>query len=134
MPLYICGLVKTLEKYMYRNKIMQFLMGLNNSYDSVCAQILLNEHFPLTLNWVLSMVHLEEGHQKLHCASTPIVMAIRGLDNQSSSNSQKDCLYCSHCNTLGHSIERYFKANPHLPNVLVLSHTWTLQREVLQAQ
>lgn len=69
MPLCTCGLVKTLMDYHHLvktlmdchhlGKVMQFLMGLQDSYDYNRAQVLLYD--PLsTLNRVLSLIQKEE--------------------------------------------------------------------------
>ncbi|XP_041017196.1 uncharacterized protein LOC121259625 [Juglans microcarpa x Juglans regia] len=73
MPSCTCGAVKTLTDYTHRRKVMQFLMGLNDSYDSMRAQILLNDPLP-TLNCVLSLVQQEERHRQLHSSPAPIGM------------------------------------------------------------
>ncbi|KAF5468774.1 hypothetical protein F2P56_012899 [Juglans regia] len=41
MPTCTCGSLMTLTGYNHRHKVMQFLMGLQDSYDAIRAQILL---------------------------------------------------------------------------------------------
>ncbi|XP_040996208.1 uncharacterized protein LOC121242410 [Juglans microcarpa x Juglans regia] len=118
MPICTCGSVKTLLEYTHKNKVMQFLMGLNDSFDSIRAQILLHDPLP-TLNRVLSIVQQEERRRQLHSPSTPLAMVTRGPDHRTTTSSRKDRLFCSYCNIPGHSLERCFKANPNLP---VCSH------------
>ncbi|KAF5444870.1 hypothetical protein F2P56_033966 [Juglans regia] len=118
MPLCTCGSVTTLMKYTHRNKVMQFLMGLNDSYDAIRAQILLHDDLP-ALNRVISLVQQEERRRQLHSPSMPVAMIARVPDQRNFPSSRKDRLFCSHCNISGHSLERCFKANPHLP---VCSH------------
>ncbi|KAF5465955.1 hypothetical protein F2P56_015918 [Juglans regia] len=62
MPLCTCGSVKILTDYNHRSKVMQFLMGLQDSYDSIRAQMLLYDSLP-TLNRVLSLIQQEERHK-----------------------------------------------------------------------
>ncbi|KAF5460339.1 hypothetical protein F2P56_020217 [Juglans regia] len=54
-----CRVVNTLLESIHRGKVMQFLMGLDDSFDSVRAQILLYDPLP-PLNHVLSLVQQEE--------------------------------------------------------------------------
>lgn len=118
MPLCTCGAVKTLTDYNYRSKVMQFFMGLHDSFDVVHAQILLYDPLP-ALNKVISLVQQEERCQQLHLALTPIAITTKGPYQRNQSSSQRDQLFCSHCNILGYAIDQCFKANP---NKLVCSH------------
>ncbi|XP_040987640.1 uncharacterized protein LOC121235357 [Juglans microcarpa x Juglans regia] len=118
IPSCTCGAVKTLMDYTHRSKVMQFLMGLNDSYDSIRAQILLNDLL-LALNRVLSLVQQKERHRQLHSSPAPIAMAAKGPDQCSPSAYHRDRLFYSHCNISRHSLEQCFKANPNLP---VCSH------------
>ncbi|KAG2699759.1 hypothetical protein I3760_07G204900 [Carya illinoinensis] len=120
MPLCTCGSVKTLMEYHHCHKVMQFLMGLQDSYDAIRAQILLSDPLP-SLNRVFSLIQQEERRRQLYYAPTPAptAMVTRGPDPRLSSSSRKERLYCSHCNISGHSLERCFKANPNIP---VCSH------------
>lgn len=59
MPLCTCGAVKTLTDYARSGKVMQFLMGLHDSFDAIQAQTLLYDPLP-ALNRVLSLVQQEE--------------------------------------------------------------------------
>ncbi|XP_042954603.1 uncharacterized protein LOC122291017 [Carya illinoinensis] len=114
MPLCTCGSVKILQEYTHRSKVMQFLMGLDDSFDSVRAQILLHDPLP-ALNQVQSLFQQEERRRQIHSMPAPLTMVTRGLDSRSQNNSRKDRLFCSHCNIPGHSLECCFKVNPHLP-------------------
>lgn len=105
MPTCTYGLVKTLMEYAHHSRVMQFLMGLNGSYDAVCAQILLHESLP-PLNRVLSLVlHHEERRHKLLFMPSPIAMVAKAPDHRVTPTARKDRLYCSHSNILGHSVE-----------------------------
>lgn len=58
-PVCSCGAMKVLTTYQNRECIMQFLMGLNESYSHIRGQILLNEPMP-PINKVFSLVIQEE--------------------------------------------------------------------------
>ncbi|KAF5455030.1 hypothetical protein F2P56_024649 [Juglans regia] len=114
MPTCTCGSLRTLTGYNHRHKVMQFLMGLQDSYDAIRAQILLQEPLP-PLNRIISLVQQEERRRQLHALPAPLAMATRVSDQRPNTSSRMNRLFCSHCNISGHSLERCFKANPHLP-------------------
>ncbi|CAA0823525.1 Unknown protein, partial [Striga hermonthica] len=66
-PLPLCGCAKSKEllEMDSRNKLMQFLMGLNESYDSVSSQILLMDPLP-NVNKAYSLVLQEERKRSVH--------------------------------------------------------------------
>ncbi|XP_042958217.1 uncharacterized protein LOC122293829 [Carya illinoinensis] len=111
MPTCTCGAVKTLLDYTHTHKVMQFLIGLDDSYDSVRAQILLQDPLP-PLNRVLSLVQQEERRRQLHSIPAPLAMATKTSEIR---NSRRERHFCSHYNISGHSLEHCFKANPNLP-------------------
>ncbi|KAG2707303.1 hypothetical protein I3760_05G142600 [Carya illinoinensis] len=59
VPMCSCGAVTLLNSYVQQERILQFLMGLNESFASARAQILLMEPLP-PLNKVFSLVLQEE--------------------------------------------------------------------------
>ncbi|KAF5441800.1 hypothetical protein F2P56_036989 [Juglans regia] len=71
-----CGAVKTLLDFTHTYKVMQFLIGLDDSYDSFRAQSLLQDPLP-PLNRVLSLVQQEERRRQLHYVPTPLAMATK---------------------------------------------------------
>ncbi|XP_038895286.1 hybrid signal transduction histidine kinase L-like isoform X2 [Benincasa hispida] len=58
------GATEKLSEYMEREKVMQFLVGLNDSYSKICNQILLSTPFP-TMEKAYSAVIREEKHREL---------------------------------------------------------------------
>ncbi|KAG7983952.1 hypothetical protein I3843_04G132100, partial [Carya illinoinensis] len=96
--------VHTLNQYTHRGKVMQFLMGLADSYDPVRVQILLYDPLP-PLNRVLSLVQQEEQRRQLNSAPAPLAMLTKGPNPRNNSNPRRDQLFCSHCNIHGHSLE-----------------------------
>lgn len=55
---------------------MQFLIGLNDSYNSIRAQIFLQDPLP-SLNRVTSLVQQEEHQRQRHAIPAPLAMAAR---------------------------------------------------------
>ncbi|CAA0830376.1 Unknown protein [Striga hermonthica] len=66
-PLPLCGCAKSkdLLEMDSRNKLMQFLMGLNETYGSVTSQILLMDQFP-NVNKAYSLILQEERKRNVH--------------------------------------------------------------------
>ncbi|KAF5478171.1 hypothetical protein F2P56_004755 [Juglans regia] len=60
--------------------VMQFLMGLHDSFDVVRAHILLYDPLP-ALNRVLSLIQQEERCRQLNSTQAPIAMAVEDLIN-----------------------------------------------------
>ncbi|KAL5557208.1 hypothetical protein UlMin_039444 [Ulmus minor] len=59
LPTCDCGGMKALMEYQQQEYVLQFLMGLNESYAQIRAQILMQDSFP-PINKVFSLVVQEE--------------------------------------------------------------------------
>ncbi|XP_022853917.1 uncharacterized protein LOC111375346 [Olea europaea var. sylvestris] len=103
IPNCTCGGLKVVVQNQQRDWVMKFLMGLNESYKDLKAQILLMKPFP-TLNEVYATIQQEEKRGNL-----------RESRKQNSSLHKKDNYYRTHCRIAGQSLERCFKANPNRP-------------------
>ncbi|XP_030487149.1 uncharacterized protein LOC115704067 [Cannabis sativa] len=68
-----CGAMKIFLDYFNQNQVLQFLTGLNESYASVRAQILLNEPIP-NLSRVFAMI-VQGEHQRSLGSSNAIPLA-----------------------------------------------------------
>lgn len=104
---------------------MKFLMGLNDSYKGIKAQVLLIKPFP-SLNEVYSIIQQEEKRREISTeGSAPESMALFTIGHYKERGKQNtfaqkmDRYYYTFCKIPGHSIERCFKANP---GKLVCSH------------
>ncbi|XP_062103809.1 uncharacterized protein LOC133814919 [Humulus lupulus] len=104
-----CGAVERLLGYYHRDQIMQFLAGLNDSFSSVRAQILLYDPLP-PLSKVFSMISQEERQRSLG-HTIPFIAATAGSHTSTkppSSRSKKPRPTCSHCLKPGHLVEKCF--------------------------
>ncbi|KAA8520885.1 hypothetical protein F0562_011558 [Nyssa sinensis] len=122
-----CGKLKVLNDRYDRDYVVQFLMGLSDSYSLSKDQIMLLEPLP-PLNRVFSMIQQQERqHFMLTQPSNSDLMAMMAKTNPSSSKpaqkfhnsiAQKpNHSYCTHCKIQGHTLENCFKvgnATPHL--------------------
>ncbi|XP_073152734.1 uncharacterized protein [Henckelia pumila] len=62
-----CGSTKEWVNYQNQECVMQFLMGLNESYAQVRAQILMSEPLPI-ITKKISLVVQEERQRSIHCS------------------------------------------------------------------
>lgn len=70
IPACSCGVVWTLNSYIQQERILQFLVGLNESFAPAHAHILLMEPLP-SLNKVFSLVLQEEQQREISSVSFP---------------------------------------------------------------
>ncbi|XP_030950060.1 uncharacterized protein LOC115973965 [Quercus lobata] len=126
-----CNLPQKIEDLRLQDSVMQFLMGLNESYSQIKGQILLMEPLP-TVNKAYSLLIQEERQRSVgignsvHIEST--TLAVKGSDANSNPNfpnfpaffansgvfggknsKGRDRPICTHCGKLGHIMEKCFK-------------------------
>jgi hypothetical protein len=115
-----CGaMTKTLEKYEQRC-VMQFLMGLNESFAPVRGQILLMDPMP-PINKVFSLIRQEERQRSIgslnaslsspFAESTALLCKSKGTKTVGSKQlfQKKERPQCTHCGLLGHTIDKCYK-------------------------
>ncbi|KAK6920182.1 Retrotransposon gag domain [Dillenia turbinata] len=118
IPSCSCGKLKVLLDRYQQDCVIQFLMGLNESYANTRDQIMLLDPLP-TVNKVFSMIQQQEIQHKLG-TNIPMVesMALitrRGhVDGKSnykhSISAKQNRPYCTFYKTSGHTLEICFKA------------------------
>ncbi|KAB5527661.1 hypothetical protein DKX38_021508 [Salix brachista] len=116
LPDCLCGKLKILHDRYDRDCVIQFLMGLSETYSNSRDQIMLLDPLP-PLNRVFSMIQQQERqHLLIPSIKTPDLMAMMAKPtftsskNFSRSTSQKtNRPYCSYCKLPGHSLENCFK-------------------------
>ncbi|XP_042958069.1 uncharacterized protein LOC122293593 [Carya illinoinensis] len=104
VPMCSCGAVTLLNSYVQQERILQFLMGLNESFASARAQILLMEPLP-PLNKVFSLVLQEEPQREIF-VPPPLTDAHAFVANSDSLRPvktfpKKDRPICKHCGCTG---------------------------------
>ena len=72
VPLCHCGGLRIWTDYQHREYVLQFLMGLNDSYAQIRGQILMMDPFT-SINKVFSLVLQEERHKHINVASNSSV-------------------------------------------------------------
>ena len=123
IPVCNCGGMRVYMEDQQRESVMQFLLGLNESFAPIRAQILLMEPTP-PLNKVFSLVVQEERQRSLTTSNSPAFTApvssrfqaaSRASSPTNSSRSRKDRPLCTHCNILGHTVDRCYKIHGYPP-------------------
>ncbi|XP_030478059.1 uncharacterized protein LOC115695109 [Cannabis sativa] len=102
-----CGGMKQFLDYYNQNKVLEFLTGLNESYASVRAQILINE--PISnLSRVLAMIVQEERQHTLGSSDNPPLASSVCPPSTNPPRNKKPRPSCSHCGKLGHLVDKCF--------------------------
>ncbi|KAM1801308.1 hypothetical protein ACFX11_032935 [Malus domestica] len=101
-----------------RNRLMQFLMGLNDSYSAVRGQILLMNPLP-TVRQAYSSISQEEKQRSLSLSRTTTAtaaMAVRqGHHSKSSGSSTRKPMHCTHCDQDYHTIDTCYQLHGYPP-------------------
>ena len=108
-----CGALKTWLSFQEQELVMQFLMGLNDSYSSIRGQILLQEPL-LSLSRVFSLI-VQEVRQRTLSVRLMASANVGAFNSVSSSSvyatvaSKNKRPVCSHCNVVGHTVDKCYK-------------------------
>ncbi|XP_021995273.1 uncharacterized protein LOC110892412 [Helianthus annuus] len=117
LPACSCDTSKQFNDFNHLIKLMQFLMGLDSSYQSVRTNLLTRETLP-TVKDAFAIISREESrlYSKNFSDKTPNgAVGFAARANQSVDLKKKGVktlnsnLKCSHCNKTGHAIEKCFE-------------------------
>lgn len=128
-----CGGIKVWMDYQDREYVLQFLMGLNESFSQIHAQILMSEALP-SISKVFSLVIQEEGQSSIgldvstlnrestvmYASSSKNSTVSRDHPTVSRENSgykgkpynnreRRERPECTHCGEKGHTVDRCYK-------------------------
>ncbi|XP_026396657.1 uncharacterized protein LOC113291326 [Papaver somniferum] len=117
----ICAAGKKIAEHRNRDKVMEFLQGLDDRFVNVRSSVLLMDLIP-PINKVYNLVRHEE--KQLHISTSSNVQVENAtLFNQRSEPkyskgpaNKKPRPFCNHCNMIGHSREKCWKLNGYPPN------------------
>ncbi|KAL5785997.1 hypothetical protein ACOSQ2_002115 [Xanthoceras sorbifolium] len=104
-PISACNQMKAHIEQREEDRMMQFLMGLNDTYNVVRSNILMITPLP-NVRQAYSLVNQEEMQRQMTSETTEnfsIAAAIQNHSNNFSNKSKNK--YCEHCNREGHTIE-----------------------------
>ena len=113
-----CGGVKDLNSFLQNEYVMQFLMGLNESFTHTRGQVLLMDPIP-PINKVFAMVSQEEKQRSVGIdvlggsdQTNSMIMAVKEDQKRPA---KKDRPLCTHCKMLGHTVDKCFKLHGYPP-------------------
>ncbi|KAL5575080.1 hypothetical protein UlMin_016779 [Ulmus minor] len=117
-PVCNCGGMKSLIDYQHEDYVLQFLMGLNESFNQIKAQILMSDPLP-PINKVFSLVIQEERQRSMHFfgSSMPPISASYGVasSNYSAYKGKKDKPICTHSGFFGYTVDKCYKIHGYPP-------------------
>ncbi|KAL5542360.1 hypothetical protein UlMin_010070 [Ulmus minor] len=118
LPACTCGAMKNLLDCHNQDYILQFLMGLNESFSQIRAQTLMSK--PLSsINKVFSLVIQEERQRSAGCLGTniPPIYATYGVATSSYNNykGKKDKPLCTYYEFYGHTVDKCYKKHGYPP-------------------
>ncbi|XP_076959918.1 uncharacterized protein LOC143636131 [Bidens hawaiensis] len=106
-----CGSSHLFAKREQDDRLVQFLMGLNLSYDNIRGNILMMKPLP-SMSEVYSILVQDEKQREMH-SSTPFVpeSASMNVANQNSYGKfdNKKGLFCTHCKKSGHLVNKCYR-------------------------
>ncbi|XP_061368074.1 uncharacterized protein LOC133311079 [Gastrolobium bilobum] len=114
MPSCTCGGLKAWTLYREHERSLQFLMGLNDSFSSTRAQILLMEPLP-SLGRVFSLVVQEERQRNIHSHHSVGYPSSVPTVNATQMPGKPRRPFCTHCSMTGHTIEKCFHLHGYPP-------------------
>ncbi|XP_075486345.1 uncharacterized protein LOC142525948 [Primulina tabacum] len=127
-PVYVCncGSMKDWENFQNQECVMQFLMGLNESYAQIRAQILMTDLIPI-ISKTFSLVVQEERQRSIQQESisfqmdsntpvprSPHVAALKSFSNVK--GNRYDKFVCSQCDGVGHTVDKCYNLHGYLPS------------------
>lgn len=117
VPVCHCGGLRVWTDYQHREYVLQFLMGLNDSYAQIRGQILMMDPLP-AINKVFSLVIQEERHRTVGYSysgshnSDPMTFGSNSnapAGSSGGSKTRRDRITCSYCGFQGHTKDKCYK-------------------------
>jgi hypothetical protein len=114
MPSCTCGGMRSIHEKNNRDRVFQFLMGLDDSYSHIRGQILLSDPLP-PINKVFSLIVQEERQKEI--SASPLIHETAALMTKADAapqkkfikfNNRKEKPTCSHCGITGHTVDKSF--------------------------
>ncbi|GMJ06794.1 hypothetical protein HRI_004348600 [Hibiscus trionum] len=117
LPSCECDESKDIVAHALQQRLFQFLMGLNDSYASVCSQILLMSPLP-TVYQAYAMVVQEESQRSLASSLSPVLESFAFYSSGASASvgNRRFNGVCSHCKIRGHKREQCYRLNGFPPD------------------
>ncbi|XP_073143942.1 uncharacterized protein [Henckelia pumila] len=114
LPSCSCESAKQYMEHDQQLKLLQFLMGLNDSYSQIRSHILMMHPLP-SVGQAFAIVTQEECHRSLSSMG-PILAETPNAAFYSSQERRRNTLFCEHCKWPGHTKSRCYKLVGYPPN------------------
>jgi hypothetical protein len=117
IPSCTCGGMRSIHEKNNRDRVFQFLMGLDDSYSHIRGQILLNDPLP-PINKVFSLIVQEERQKEI--SASPLIHETAALMKKADAapqkkfikfNNRKEKPTCSHCGITGHTVDKCYRVH-----------------------
>lgn len=136
-----CSNLKQLNEREEQDRILKFLMGLNDSYTATRGQILMMEPRP-TISKVFNLISQEERQRAMKGGSSSSTVAFQTSQQVTPSNSNdqvvaayaggynknQNKMICSHCGKQGHTVNRCYKLHGFPPGYKTQGSTYKQQQ------
>ncbi|KAM0048148.1 putative RNA-directed DNA polymerase [Helianthus debilis subsp. tardiflorus] len=111
MPSCTCGVTHLVAKREEDQRLVQFLMGLNLSYDTIRSNILMMQPLP-SINHAYALLIQDEKQREIHStnhfASDSASMNVHS-NSQTGKYDNKKNLVCSNCKKSGHTVNKCYR-------------------------
>ncbi|KAK9064691.1 hypothetical protein SSX86_016073 [Deinandra increscens subsp. villosa] len=115
LPVCTCEASRQFNDFTRLIKLMQFLMGLDSSYQSIRTNLLIKDELP-TVKEAFAIISREESHRNTNSSKTPTQTVGfnsklgQSFDAKKKFNKRENSsLKCTHCNKTGHSVDKCFE-------------------------
>ncbi|XP_070014847.1 uncharacterized protein [Nicotiana sylvestris] len=122
-PGYNCPESKSYFEHFEYQRLLQFLMGLNETYSQPRSQILMMSHVP-TVNKAYSMIVSEESQralgkffQSIDIGDGTTLFTNKGMNSGNNYKPRRGNLLCDYCNYKGHTRDTCFKLHGYLAEI-----------------
>ena len=126
LPTCTCGAMKILNITHEKSYVIRFLMGLNENFETGRSHILMLKPFP-SMSKVYALILQEESHKGIghghghSFAFIPkpnlVAMYVNTKGNSGSkAEPKKERPLCTHCNMLGHTMDKCYKLHGYPPS------------------
>lgn len=126
LPACDCDKYKVYAEHMERQKLMQFLMGLNDNFSQSRSQILLTVPSP-SLNQAYNMIMQDENQRVQSSLNSNGVLPLQKMDvsdptslvsSHTNRLNQTSGLYCDHYHLLNHTRANCYRLIGYPPNFM----------------